>query len=328
MITSRRFLPLLRSTGFLLGLAVFVGIAGWVLTPKGRDYGWGLENPRIWAFQAEEENSLDVLAIGDSLLMCGYSPLDVWRQEGYTGFNDCTGNQRLTQSLRMLEAFCVTQNPRVVLLEADSLYQPIEVKDVFRDRVYPLIPVLEYHNNWKIFSGKRFLRRMDYNFRHFQMGTHFLYDRELEVPENADTYMEDLGEREEIARVNRFYFGKIASYCRENGIRLVLVSVPSPSLWSYARHSSTHELSDHWDIDYLDMNLLREEVPIDWRWDKSTEGDHLNHRGTRKVSCYLGEYLSSTGLLSDRRGEALARQWDERVRKQQEKIDHHSAGQS
>ena len=92
----------LRCAGFLLILAFFLGILSAVFYPKGRGYNDGLENPRIWAFQAEPENSLEVLAIGDSLLMCGYSPLDVWTQRGYTGFGCCTGNQRLTQSLRML----------------------------------------------------------------------------------------------------------------------------------------------------------------------------------------------------------------------------------
>lgn len=310
---------LLRIVGFLLGLAVLVGIIGWICTPKRRDYSCGLENPRIWAFQAEQANSLDVLAIGDSLLMCGYSPVDVWREKGFTGYNDCTGNQPLSMSLRMLEAFCATQNPKVVFLEADSLYHPIGVADIVRDRVYPLIPALEYHDNWKIFSPGRFLRPVEFTYFHGQKGSHFLYDRDPEPPENADTYMEDLGEQEQIPRVSRFYFEKIAAYCRDNGIHLVVVSVPSPSLWSDARHRAAQALCDGWEIPYLDLNLRREEVPIDWSLDKSNEGDHLNIWGMRKVSHYLGTYLASTDLLTDRRGEALAEQWNEAARAQQER---------
>lgn len=326
MRKTRCRIPLLRCMFFLLGLAVLSGIVGWTLSPKGRDYGCGLENPRIWAFQAEPENSLDVLSIGDSLLMCGYSPLDIWLQEGFTGFNDCTGNQRLTLSLRMLEAFCRTQSPKVVLLEADSLYQPIELGNIFRDRVYPLLPVLEYHDNWKIFSPEKFLRETDYSFRHGQKGTHFLYDRDPEIPENADTYMDDVGEEAPIPGINRYYFEKIAAHCRRSGIRLVMVSVPSPSLWSDARHRSVQALCRDAGIDYLDMNRNREEVPIDWRLDKSNEGDHLNLWGMRKVSRYLGEYLASTDLLTDRRGEPLAREWDEAARKQQERNEASLAG--
>ena len=184
----------LRCAGFLLILALFIGILSAVFYPKGRGYNDGLENPRIWAFQAEPKNSLEVLAIGDSLLMCGYSPLDVWTQRGYTGFGCCTGNQRLTQSLRMLEAFCENQSPKVVFLEADSLYHPIDSQDILRDRVLPLIPALEYHDNWKIFSAKGFLRAPDYSYLHPQKGTHFLYDRDPQVPEEADSWM-TLGSR-------------------------------------------------------------------------------------------------------------------------------------
>ena len=54
----------LRCAGFLLILALFLGILSAVFYPKGRGYNDGLENPRIWAFQAEPKNSLEVLAIG------------------------------------------------------------------------------------------------------------------------------------------------------------------------------------------------------------------------------------------------------------------------
>lgn len=307
----------LRCAGFLLILALFLGILSAVFYPKGRGYNDGLENPRIWAFQAEPENSLEVLAIGDSLLMCGYSPLDVWTQRGYTGFGCCTGNQRLTQSLRMLEAFCENQSPKVVFLEADSLYHPIDSQDILRDRVLPLIPALEYHDNWKIFSPKGFLRAPDYSYLHPQKGTHFLYDRDPQVPEEADSYMEDLGEQEPIAGANRRYFRKIARFCQEKGIQLVLVSVPSPSNWSYARHSAVQTLADHYGVTYLDMNL--EDLGIDWYADKSTEGDHLNYLGTQKVSAFLGDYLASTDLLESHRQDDLGRAWEKAAQAQAEK---------
>ena len=249
--------------------------------------------------------------------MCGYSPLDVWTQRGYTGFGCCTGNQRLTQSLRMLEAFCENQSPKVVFLEADSLYHAIDSQDILRDRVLPLIPALEYHDNWKIFSPKRFLRAPDYSYLHPQKGTHFLYDRDPQVPEEAESYMEDLGKRAPIAGANRKYFRKIARFCRKQGIQLVLVSVPSPSNWSDARHSAVQTLADHWGLTYLDMNL--EDLGIDWYTDKSTEGDHLNYLGTQKVSAFLGDYLASTGLLESHRQDDLGRAWEKAAQTQAEK---------
>ena len=330
----------LRCAGFLLILALFLGILSAVFYPKGRGYNDGLENPRIWAFQAEPENSLEVLAIGDSLLMCGYSPLDVWTQRGYTGFGCCTGNQRLTQSLRMLEAFCANlthhladDNFDMLIVDFNALQTvnlldfadqvvlgsnaALDSQDILRDRVLPLIPALEYHDNWKIFSPKGFLRAPDYSYLHPQKGTHFLYDRDPQVPEEADSYMEDLGEQEPIAGANRRYFQKIARFCQEKGIRLVLVSVPSPSNWSYARHSAVQTLAEHYGLTYLDMNL--EDLGIDWYTDKSTEGDHLNYLGTQKVSAFLGDYLASTGLLESHRQDDLGRAWEQAAQAQAEK---------
>ena len=308
---------MLRCAGFLLILALFLGILSLVFYPKGRGYNDGLDNPRIWAFQAEPKDSLEVLAIGDSLLMCGYSPLDVWTQTGYTGFGCCTGNQRLTQSLRMLEAFCENQSPKVVFLEADSLYHEIEDDAILRDRVLPVVPILEYHDNWKIFSAKRFLRAPDYSYLHPQKGTHFLYDRDPEVPEGAESYMEDRGEIDPIESRNLRYFRKIEAVCRKNEVQLVLVSVPSPSSWSYARHSAVESLASQYGLTYLDMNL--EDLGIDWLTDKSTEGDHLNYLGTQKVSKFLGDYLVSTNLLEPHREDAIGESWSAAAQAQAEK---------
>ena len=137
------------------------------------------------------------------------------------------------------------------------------------------------------------------------------------MPEEADSYMEDVGEQEPIAGANRNYFQKIARFCREKGIQLVLVSVPSPSNWSYARHSAVQTLADHWGLTYLDMNL--EDLGIDWYTDKSTEGDHLNYLGTQKVSAFLGDYLASTGLLESHRQDDLGRAWEQAAQAQAEK---------
>lgn len=297
----------LRCAAFVCILALLLGGLSWVFYPKIRDWDHGMNNPRIWSFQSEPENSLDVLAIGDSLLMCGYSPLHLWKQAQITGFNACTGNQRLTQSLRMLEEFCREQSPKAVLLEADSLFQTVESKDFFLDRIASKIPVLEYHDNWKIFSPKNFLRSPDYSFSNPEKGTHFLYDRDPELPKDLN-YMEDRGETAAIDRVNLFYFQRIAAFCQKRNIQLVLVSVPSPTLWSLARHNAVQALADSKGIVYLDMNL--EDGLIDWSTDRSTEGDHLNYLGTRKVTAFLGEYLQSTGLFPVEHPSEVRQAWD------------------
>lgn len=298
---------IIRCVAFLCILALFLGSLSWVFYPKIRDWDHGMNNPRIWSFQSEPKNSLDVLAIGDSLLMCGYSPLHLWRQAQITGFNACTGNQRLTLSLRMLEGFCREQSPKVVLLEADSLFLTVESKDFFLDRIASRLPVLEYHDNWKIFSPKNFLRRPDYSFSNPEKGTHFLFDQNPMLPEDPN-YMEDRGESASIDRTNRFYFQKIADLCQKQRIQLVLVSVPSPTLWSLARHNAVQALAEKQGIPYLDMNL--EDGLIDWSTDRSTEGDHLNYLGTQKVTAFLGDFLRSTGLFPAEHPAQVCQAWD------------------
>ena len=65
------------------------------------------------------------------------------------------------------------------------------------------------------------------------------------------------------------------------------------------------------------MNL--EDLGIDWLTDKSTEGDHLNYLGTRKVSQFLGDYLASTGLLGSHREDAIGQAWEKAAQTQAQK---------
>ena len=64
-------------------------------------------------------------------------------------------------------------------------------------------------------------------------------------------------------------------------------------------------------LTYLDMNLMPREVPIDWNTDTRDYGNHLNYRGARKVSLFLAEYLTDSGLFRDKRQEAEYAAWEQ-----------------
>ena len=49
------------------------------------------------------------------------------------------------------------------------------------------------------------------------------------------------------------------------------------------------------------MNLMPEEIPIDYQRDYMDDGDHLNCYGAEKPSAYLGKYLSEQNLFADKR---------------------------
>ena len=79
------------------------------------------------------------------------------------------------------------------------------------------------------------------------------------------------------------------------------------------RHNRVQKLADKLGATYIDMNLLADEIPIDWSVDSYDAGDHLNYTGAVKATAYLGKYLSEAGLPDRRSDEALAAEWNENL---------------
>ena len=69
-------------------------------------------------------------------------------------------------------------------------------------------------------------------------------------------------------------------------------------------------MADSLGITYLDLNLMPEEVPIDWETDTKDKGDHMNITGARKVSDFMGQWLAETGLFEDKRSWEAYSQWN------------------
>ena len=109
----------------------------------------------------------------------------------------------------------------------------------------------------------------------------------------------DSGEAK-ISRRSLNLLRRIARICREHDAELILISTPSTVNWNMKRHNRVQKLADKLGATYIDMNLLADEIPIDWSVDSYDAGDHLNYTGAVKATAYLGKYLSEAGL-PDRR---------------------------
>ena len=74
------------------------------------------------------------------------------------------------------------------------------------------------------------------------------------------------------------------------------------------------------------MNLMREEIPIDWSKDTRDGGDHVNYFGAEKVSAYLGKYLSGTGLFKNRRSDPAYAQWEVNLKDFNKRTEQYKSG--
>jgi hypothetical protein len=53
--------------------------------------------------------------------------------------------------------------------------------------------------------------------------------------------------------------------------------------------------------DYIDFNVLKDEIGIDWSQDTGDAGDHINIYGCEKTTRYLIDYLNENYDLPDHR---------------------------
>lgn len=296
--------PLLRSVLFLLLLAVLIAAAGWLFFPKNNTWEDGLRFPTAYGFATEPENSIDFAVIGDSLPFYGLNPRLIFTQQGIPGYCCAAPQMDMAQAREMLTLLLQYQSPRMILLEANTLYRQMDTTEPVSQALQSRVPLLRYHSNWKTLSPRQLLRPIRWSCRYPDKG---FYSCDTITPVAPGDYMSDLGQQAPISPEAAAILEQMQNICREKGIALRLISVPSAVSWNRARHDRVEALAAELELPYLDMNL--EDLGIDWSSDCLDGGDHLNARRAAKASAYLGAYLARTDLFSDRRTDPLCQSW-------------------
>lgn len=291
----------------LIFLLLFTGVT-FLLTPKNNSKDAGIHDDWAKGFLAEPENTVDVLILGDSEVYSCVAPLLIWQEQGITAYSCGTSDQKLYQTRSYLHRFFETQSPRMVLLETNILYRDYSNTDVFPHLFEELFPLVRYHDRWKELTGADLTQPID--FTHIQRDKGYLYLTDV-LPADDSNYMTYTEETEPIPQKNRMNVEAILAFCRERNVPLVLFSSPNTANWDYLRHNAVEAFATELGIPFLDMNLMTNEIPIDWETDTRDHGDHLNHDGAAKVSAWLGQYLADTGLFEDKRDQAEYAAWND-----------------
>ena len=313
-----RFKPVLRSLLFLAGLALILVLLRPVFAPKNNSKDSGIEDVSANGILSEKKNSIDVLVLGDSLSHTAISPMLLYRDYGITSYLCGSYGQYMYDTLRYLEQAFDNQQPKIVILETDTLYRRFNVSDSIASAMQCAFPVFRYHDRWKDLTTDDFKGNIEYTCIDDYKGYRYK-DKVNGIPNLP--YMIYTNEVDKVSVLNQLYFDKIADFCKDKGAELILVSTPSVLNCNYARHNGIQELADRYDLEYVDMNLMAQDVPIDWETDTRDKGDHLNHDGARKVTEYLGKFLSEKNVLTDHRGDSAYAGWEDSLKIYMEKIE-------
>lgn len=304
----QRSITLFRSVLFFSILILMLICASFIVEPKDNKEEEGISSPRIYGFFSEPENTIDVLVVGDSLASYTVSSMELWKNYGFTTYVCGGPDQGIADTGDLIHLFCESQNPKVILWEVNQMFDAYQPGDDFIFQVQRALPVFRYHNHWKTLNAQSLFDRPHFSTKSETKGT--TVDVSIDFKNTKEKRNEAfLNERRRIPDFNAEYVKNIVRYCEKKQIKVIFFNAPSLNFWSSERHASADSLANEIGADFIDMNLLKEQVPINWETDTCDDGYHLNYYGSLKTTAYIGTILQETGLVTDRRNDPTVAYW-------------------
>ncbi len=263
---------------------------------------------------AVPQNTLDYIAMGDSECSTSITPMEIWKKYGYAGYNCGVPGQRLQDAYYLLNKLLQKQSPKVILFETNEFFRDFSYTASLQNSVdeatKKLLPIYKYHNSWKYFNLDMFKnvgQKVEIAYYNPMKGYHYNPERK---PYIDGPYVDKTSKVAKIQDQPLLYLNKIIQLCKDKDIQLIFYTVPSPLCWTYEKHNAAAAIAKENNLLYLDLNLKTEKVGIDWSKDTRDYGNHVNFYGAKKVSRYIGKYLSKNTELKDRREEVDYQTWN------------------
>ncbi|MDD3339284.1 MAG: SGNH/GDSL hydrolase family protein [Lachnospiraceae bacterium] len=287
--------------GILFGIS---GVINHVYLKKSNMVTGREEN--LAGLQKEEDNTIDLLVLGDSESYTSISTMMLWKEDGISSYIGAQSGQQIQETYYMLKQALQTQKPKLVMLETHVLFRDNAGMDAYRsvmeENAMYHFSVFRYHNIWK-----RLLSSNIGDDRQFFKGFRV---RDSVAPYDGGDYMQETTVKKQMTGFVKNYLQQIIDICKENDIPILFYSAPSPVNYNYQKHNTLIEYTENAGIPYVDLNMMTSELGIDWTKDTLDHGDHLNIYGAQKVTKYMRKYLEENYNLPDHRGQQKYKDWD------------------
>ncbi|MST89709.1 hypothetical protein FYJ79_09025 [Sharpea azabuensis] len=276
---------------FILVILIIIGSI--IFTPKTNEKAFGVDYVTSNKIFSETINTVDVIALGDSLVYSSLSPMLIYEQYGYTIYSASTPAQSIYESYEILKRVYKTQHPKYVFLEAESLFRKMNFEEDIQNRYGIKIPLILFHNRWKNLSRKDFSTRFTLSEKDYLKGFRY-YDNVVPLVKHKKPHIN-------LQPYALSYLKKIMKLTKEYHTKLVFMSLPSAKNWSQERNMTLSKYFRSQGYNFIDFNTLP--LQINWNKDSRDGGDHLNYNGAKKTSLFFGKHLSLEYDLVDHRGD-------------------------
>lgn len=267
-----------------------------------------------YSFMNEPENSIDIVALGNSNLYSGFVPTTLWEKYGYTSSVSAAPHQTPLESKMLLEQLLQSQKPQLVILETDMLYDGgaadenesvfSRLYDDFEYAVSSSATIYEFHNAWK--SLKKSDRSHKYSHGYY-------FNNDVDGVEYSG-YMDYTEEVQNPNVKAASQFDELVSFCKDNGLKILFLEMPTTNTWNYARHNAVSVLAENYGVEFIDANVLLDEIGIELESCFRDKGFHLNFDSASLLTEYVGSFIRDTYNLDSIQGESeLVDYWDNEV---------------
>ncbi len=313
-----------KSVCFIALALVMIQFLTMLLTPKWLENRWHPSKTNK-SFYELEENSIDVMFMGSSVMSSAVDPYQLYNDYGISSYNLSIMQQPMAGTYFWLKETLRTQKPSVIVVEVktagrvsdkneadarksydymqwgkNKLQYAIEYCNFTPEAVLSeyLFPIAKFHSRWSDLTQEDF---------DFVLGDDNTYTRGFAtLTSKANIDMEPINEEAEYVedkynKTNESYLIRIIELCRENNIGVVLTKTPDPS-WNGVKAKHVELLAKEQKVEYIDFNTEKmiKEINLDYANDGG-DSVHLNLNGAKKVTDYLGKYLSENYEISDKR---------------------------
>ncbi len=285
-------------------------------------------------FVNEPKNSINVLFLGSSHVLCGINPLIIWNEQQITSYSLATNAQMPYASLMLARLSQDFQKPKLIVLDVYMFLRevnfdasewnhkaldpfPLTLKKAvsiihterIQNKMEFLFPLVKYHSRLmkEELSNQDFLYPFINTTSLLKEYTYFDSIYEFKFLQNLNQIIE----KKPILSENEKTLLEMIQWAKDNHIPLLLTAIPyQTSLTDYQQINYIASIAEQNKVPFLELNTRVGEIGIHSTTDFKDNG-HLNVFGAEKISSWFGRYLASNYELNSSRANDTVQNWND-----------------
>ncbi|MBE5775413.1 MAG: hypothetical protein E7337_16040 [Clostridiales bacterium] len=297
-----------------------------------------------------DRDTVDVLILGSSHAFEDFNTGTLWDEHGMSSYVLGGSIQPMWNTYYYLKEALKTQSPGLIVLEGFCLTFSSEYSDDSRiiknnyglkwspDKIESLkisapeaqwpdffLEYSQYHTRYGELSRSDFLKDQGNPFYATWKG--FLCNMATKQCEAPD--VTEVMDREDLHEKTEKYFRAILELARDRHIPIACVIAPYAKITEkdQKKYNQAAVIASEYDVPFLNCNLHLQDIGLDYTVDAADRA-HLNYRGNRKFTEYVGQYLIEHFDIPDRRGMDRYQSWQESADYIRQMIADHELSQS